>query len=149
MWQIEWMLRLIPDTVFVWITAILFFGGVIAYILSKLVSIIPFVGRYKIALELGSIAALIVGAYFFCGVVYREQVAELKEKIRVSEEQSRQANRDLADALKEKSQVIKDKNKVLQEQLNLVATKIDSQCKITPDTTRILNEAARRPRKKQ
>jgi hypothetical protein len=144
-----WLLQWIPDSVFAWLVGMILLAGAVAYIASKLVGWLPFVGRYKIALELGGIAALIVGAYFYCDVGYRATVADMKEKIRISEEQSRKANAELADAVKEKNQAIKDQNKFLKDQLNQVATKIDAQCKITPDTTYLLNEAAKRPGKKK
>jgi FtsZ-binding cell division protein ZapB len=147
MWQIEWMLNLIPDTVFSWITAVLFFGGVLAYIVSKLVSILPFVGRYKIAIELSSLAAMIVGAYFFCGVVYRSQVAELKEKVRVSEEKSRDANTQLDSVIKSKNQIVKETRYVIQERIVQDSAKIDAECRVPREAVDILNKAAETPKR--
>jgi hypothetical protein len=147
MWQIEWMLQLIPDNIFSVITAVLFFGGVLAYIASKFVSIIPFINRYKIAVELGSIAAMIVGAYFFCGVIYREQVAELKEQVKVSEEKSRQANADLTAAIKDKNKVVKEKQIVIQEKIIRDTVKIDAECRVPREAVDILNESARTPKR--
>lgn len=149
MWQIEWMLQLIPDNIFAGITAVLFFGGILAYILSKLVSIIPFVGRYKIAVELGSIAAMIIGAYFFCGVVYREQVAELKEQVRLSEQKSRDANAKLGEAIKSKTQVVKEKQLVIQERIVRNTAKIDAECRVPREAVDILNESAKTPKREK
>ena len=143
------MLQWIPDSVFAWIVHLVLLAGLLAYVASKLVAWIPFIGRYKLAAELVGIAALIVGAYLYCDVGYRATVADLKEKVRISEQQSKQANAELASAVKEKNQAIKDQNKFLKDQLNQVASKIDAQCTITPDTTRILNDSARRPGKKK
>ena len=147
MWQIEWMLQLIPDNIFAGITAVLFFGGVLAYILSKFVSILPFIGRYKIAVELGSIAAMILGAYFFCGVVYREQVAELKEQVKISEEKSRRANADLSVVIKDKNKVVREKQIVIQEKIIRDAVKIDADCRVPFEAVAILNESAKTPKR--
>ena len=149
MWQIEWMLQLIPDNIFVWITAVLFFGGILAYILSKLVSIIPFIGRYKIALELGAIAAMIVGAYFFCGVVYREQVADLKEQVKISEQKSRDANVRLDQVIKDKSKVVREKQIVIQERIVRDTAKIDAECRVPREAVDILNESAKTPKREK
>ena len=130
MWQIEWMLQLIPDNVFAGITAVLFFGGILAYILSKLVSILPFIGRYKIAVELGSIAAMILGAYFFCGVVYRAQVADLKEQVKISEAKSAEANVKLDTVIKDKNKVVREKQIVIQEKIIRDTAKIDAECRV-------------------
>ena len=143
------MLQLIPDSVFAWITTIIFFGGVLAYILSKLVSIIPFIGRYKIAVELGSIVAMILGAYFFCGVVYRAQVADLKEKVRISEEKSRQANADLSVVIKDKNKVVREKQIVIQEKIIRDTAKIDAECRVPPEAINILNESAKTPKREK
>ena len=89
MWQIQWLLQLIPDSIFVWITYALFLAGIVLYIASKLVTIIPFISRYKIAAELLGIAALVVAAYFYGGVEYRQMIAELKSKVAVAEQQSK------------------------------------------------------------
>lgn len=149
MWQIEWMLQLIPDNIFVWITAVLFFGGILAYILSKLVSIIPFIGRYKIALELGAIAAMILGAYFFCGVVYREQVAELKEQVKISEQKSRDANVRLDQVIKDKSKVVREKQVIIQERIVRDTAKIDAECRVPREAVDILNESAKTPKREK
>jgi hypothetical protein len=146
-WQIEWMLQLIPDNIFAGITALLFFGGILAYILSKLVSIIPFIGRYKIAVELGSIAAMILGAYFFCGVVYREQIADLKQQVKISEEKSRQANADLSVVIKDKNKVVREKQIIIQEKIIRDAVKIDADCRVPREAVDILNESARTPKR--
>lgn len=147
MWQIEWILQLIPDRAFTWITALLFFGGVVAYIVSKLVSILPFVGRYKIAIELGSVAAMIVGAYFFCGVVYREQVAELKEQVKLTEAKSAEANVKLDSVIKEKNRAVKDNLANLQGQIKLNAVKIDAECRVPREAVVLLNQAAETPKR--
>jgi FtsZ-binding cell division protein ZapB len=126
---------------------VLFFGGVLAYIVSKLVSILPFVGRYKIAIELSSLAAMIVGAYFFCGVVYRSQVAELKEKVRVSEEKSRDANTQLDSVIKSKNQIVKETRYVIQERIVQDSAKIDAECRVPREAVDILNKAAETPKR--
>jgi len=146
-WQIEWMLQLIPDNIFAGITAVLFFGGILAYILSKLVSIIPFIGRYKIAVELGSIASMILGAYFFCGVVYREQIADLKQQVKISEEKSRRANADLSVVIKDKNKVVKEKQIVIQEKIIRDTVKIDAECRVPREAIAILNESAQTPKR--
>ena len=48
------------------------------YVASKLVSWIPLMGRYRLPAELAGVAALIVAAYFYGGIGYREMVAEMK-----------------------------------------------------------------------
>jgi hypothetical protein len=71
MWQIQWLLQLIPDGIFVWLTYLLFGAGVLLYVASKLVSWIPLMGQYRLPAELVGVLALVIAAYFYGGVSYR------------------------------------------------------------------------------
>jgi hypothetical protein len=142
MWQIQWLLQLIPDSIFVWITYALFLAGIVLYIASKLVTIIPFISRYKIAAELLGIAALVVAAYFYGGVEYRQMIAELKSKVAVAEQQSRDANVALEKKTQEKVRVIKETvyvNKTIIKET--AGRQIDSQC-VLPKSAVSLHDSA-------
>jgi hypothetical protein len=144
MWQIQWMLQLIPDSLFVWITYALFLTGIVLYIVSKLVTIIPMINRYKLVAELSGVATLIVAAYFYGGVEYRQMIAELKNKVAVAEQQSRDANVALEKKTKEKVQVIKETvyvNKTIIKET--AGRQIDSQC-VLPRSAVSLHDSASR-----
>jgi hypothetical protein len=142
MWQIQWMLQLIPDSIFVWITYALFLSGIVLYIASKLVSVLPFISRYKLGAELAGVAALVVAAYFYGGVGYRQMIAELKNKVAVAEQQSKDANAALEKKTKEKVQVIKETvyvNKTIIKET--AGRQIDSQC-VLPKSAVSLHDSA-------
>jgi hypothetical protein len=144
MWQIQWMLQLIPDSLFVWITYALFLTGMVLYIVSKLVTIIPMINRYKIAAELSGVAALIVAAYFYGGVEYRQMIADLKDRVAIAEQQSKDANVALEKKTKEKVQVIKETvyvNKTIIK--DTVGQQIDTQC-VLPVSAVSLHDSASR-----
>ena len=143
MWQIQWMLQLIPDSIFVWITYALFLAGVVLYIASKFVTLLPFISRYKIAAELSGVAALVVAAYFYGGVEYRQMIAELKNKVAVAEKQSKDANVALEKKTKEKVQVIKETvyvNKTIIKET--AGRQIDSQCVLPRSAVSLHNSAS-------
>jgi hypothetical protein len=144
MWQIQWLLQLIPDSIFVWITYALFLAGAVLYIVSKLVTILPVINRYKLAAELSGVAALIVAAYFYGGVEYREMIADLKDRVAVAEQQSRDANVALEKKTQEKVRVIKETvyvNKTIIKET--AGRQIDSQC-VLPRSTVSLHDSASR-----
>ena len=85
MWQVQWMLNLIPDSVFVWITYLLFLSGLVLYVASKLVSWIPIIAHYRLPAELIGVAALVIAAYLYGGQSYREAIAEMKERVKVAD----------------------------------------------------------------
>ena len=144
MWQIQWMLQLIPDSLFVWITYALFVTGIVLYVVSKLVTILPMINRYKLAAELSGVAVLIVSAYFYGGISYREMIADLKAKVAVAEQQSRDANTKLETKtqqhLKEIKEV-KNANKTIIRET--VGRQIDTQC-VLPRSAVSLHDSASR-----
>ena len=144
MWQIQWMLQLIPDSIFVWITYALFVTGIVLYIASKLVAWLPMIGRYKLGAELLGVAVLIVSAYFYGGVEYRQMIADLKARVAVAEQQSRDANATLEKKtqqhIKEIKEVRNENKKIVRE---TVGRQIDSQC-VLPRSAVSLHDSASR-----
>jgi len=144
MWQIQWLLQLIPDSIFVWITYLLFGAGVILYVASKLVSWIPLMGQYRFPVELTGVVALVIAAYFYGGVSYREQVAEMKQRVRIAEEKSQQVNTVIETKIIEKIKVVKENVYITREIVKEVAGKqLDAQCSL-PQSTISLHDSASR-----
>jgi len=144
MWQIQWLLQLIPDGVFVWLTYLLFAAGVILYVASKLVSWIPLMGQYRFPVELVGIVALVIAAYFYGGVGYREQVTEMKQRVRIAEEKSQQVNTVIETKIIEKIKVVKENVYITREIVKEVAgQQLDAQCSL-PQSTISLHDSASR-----
>lgn len=151
MWQIQWMLSLLPDSFFVWITYILFFAGVGLYVASKLIKWFPIISRYKLLSEVVGVLLLVIGSYLYGAygteMAYREKVKELEGKIAESEAKSKEAN----SVIKEKIVTRVKEIKVFQDRIKEVIVEkekiIDAQCKVPPEALAILNQAAKGPQK--
>jgi hypothetical protein len=144
MWQIQWLLQLIPDGIFVWLTYLLFAAGVILYVASKLVSWIPLIGQYRFPAELAGVLALVIAAYFYGGVSYREQIAEMKQRVKVAEEKSQQVNTVIETKIIEKVKVVKQNVYITREIVKEVAGRqLDAQCSL-PQSTISLHDSASR-----
>ena len=142
MWQIQWLLQLIPDGVFVWLTYLLFGAGVILYVASKLVSWIPLIGQYRLPAELVGIVALVIAAYFYGGISYREQIAEMKQRVRIAEERSQQVNTVIETKIIEKVKVVKENVYITREIVRDTAGRqLDAQCRL-PRSTVSLHDSA-------
>jgi len=142
MWQIQWLLQLIPDGIFVWLTYLLFGAGVLLYVASKLVSWIPLMGQYRLPAELVGIVALVIAAYFYGGISYREQIAEMKQRIRVAEEKSQQVNTVIETKIIEKVKVVKENVYITREIVRDTAGRqLDAQCSL-PRSTVSLHDSA-------
>ena len=144
MWQIQWLLQLIPDSIFVWITYLLFGVGLVLYVASKLVSWIPLISQYRLPAELVGVVALVIAAYFYGGVSYREQIAEMKQRVKIAEEKSQQVNTVIETKIIEKVKVVKENVYITREIVKEVAGKqLDNQCTL-PKSTISLHDGASR-----
>jgi len=144
MWQIQWLLQLIPDGVFVWLTYLLFAAGVLLYVASKLVSWIPLMGQYRFPAELAGVVALVIAAYFYGGVSYREQIAEMKQRVRIAEERSQQVNTVIETKIIEKIKVVKENVYITREIVKEVAgQQLDAQCSLPRSTISLHDSASR------
>jgi hypothetical protein len=144
MWQIQWLLQLIPDGIFVWLTYLLFGTGVILYVASKLVSWIPLMGQYRLPAELAGVVALIIAAYFYGGISYRDQIAEMKQQIQIAEERSQQVNTVIETKIIEKVKVVKENVYITREIVKEVAgQQLDAQCSLPQSTVSLHDSASR------
>jgi hypothetical protein len=142
MWQIQWLLQLIPDGVFVWLTYLLFGAGLVLYIASKLVAWIPLMGQYRLPAELMGVVVLVIAAYFYGGISYREQIAEMKQRVRIAEEKSQQVNTVIETKIIEKVKVVKENVYITREIVRDTAGRqLDAQCSL-PRSTVSLHDSA-------
>lgn len=120
-------------------TASFFFGFVVRWI--------PSITPYHLLIQIVSIVLLVSGVYFKGGysveMDWRARVKNLEEQIKIAEAQSTQANEDLEKVRQEKVKVIRDTQVIIKEKIVKVADKIDADCKISKETTDILNDAAK------
>ena len=78
---------------------------------------------------------------------WRNKVAELEEKVKISEEKSKAANVQIQTVYRDKVKLVKETQVVIQERIKEVEKRIDSQCTIDTEVINILNDAAKRKEK--
>jgi flagellar motor component MotA len=139
-----WLLPFIPDFIvhIIAIVGILLTVGAIAF------GQIPFIGTYNIPINIIGVVLIIFGFYLEGGISDNEKwqakVTTLEAKVKASEQQSKDATDRISDLLNEKTKAVKEKQIVIQEKIKEVATKIDSECSVSPDVIEILNNSARK-----
>jgi uncharacterized membrane protein len=93
----------------------------------------------------------VCGIYFYGSysteMSWRNKVAELEEKVKVSEAKSKAANVEIQTVYRDKVKIVKETQVVIQERIKEVEKRIDSQCTIDTEVINILNEAAKRKAK--
>lgn len=113
MWQITWMLSLIPD----WIWSAVLIVGILAVLASWVLKFVPFVNVYKLPIQVVGVLCLLVGVYFQ-GVIaneakYKSENERLEKLINEAKEQSSKANEKLSEAIKERDSAVANKGKTI------------------------------------
>jgi hypothetical protein len=156
MWQIQWMLALIPDSLLVWIYSFILATGIVFYFGGFLCKywpfkMIPLIGQFPILGKLVGGLLVVLGIFLFGGYVnemsWRDKVHQLEEKIKESEKKSADANKKLDAAIKEKNAQVKNNLNQLRGQIRRDAAKIDAECKVPREAVEILNKAAETPKR--
>jgi hypothetical protein len=147
MWQFAMMWTLLPGWLTHWIVNIMLVAGAAGLLANWVGRWIPFFGDYARFLKPLGIVLLLGGVYLKGGEANNDmwlaKIADLEAKVKVSEQQSRDANTKLSTAVKEKNQVIQESKAAIQGRLKRDAAKIDAECKLDPEAVEILNESAK------
>ena len=149
---IGFLTSFIPDDFFIWITYILFAIGIVLYVASKVLDLIPRLFRlpnlYRLPIEVLGVVLLVVGAYLFGSygteMVWRAKVKEMEDRVKVAEEKSQQVNTVVQTRVITKIKVIKQNVYQNREIIREVAGKqLDANCTL-PVSTVVLHDSASR-----
>lgn len=113
MWQVTWMLSLLPD----WFWTLVLLVGVLGVLAAWVLKFVPFVKTYRLAIQVGSVLCLLVGVYFQ-GVIaneekYKSEHERLKEEIARAEAAFKTANEELSRAQTARDNAIAEKGKTI------------------------------------
>jgi len=143
MWQIMWMLALLPD----WVWHILTLGGVVAVFAAWVLKRIPFVSQYNLLLKIAGTFAVVIGIWFEGGIAneakWQAKVADMEAKVAKAEAESKEANENIKTQVKTKIKVVKEVQVVIKERIREVEKRIDADCRVDPEAISILNDAAK------
>jgi hypothetical protein len=121
--------------------------GIVGTFFGSIVSRIPVIGNYgaivkTIALPL-LIVAIFAEGYLFASKSWIEETKKFEEKVKIAEQQTKDANIKLSKELSDKNKIVKEQQIVIQERIKEVEVKVNAECKIAPDVVKILNDAAK------
>ena len=137
-----WILSFLPD----WIFHLIVIAGILGLLASTFFGFIPFIKQYTLPVKIVSILLLVLGVWFEGAISnnnsWLEKVRALEKKVAEAELKSSQANVALTSAIAEKNREIAKAQSQLQNKIKEISTKIDAECKVSPEVITILNEAA-------
>ena len=107
MWIFEWL----PDAV----THIIFLVGAVGVFAGFVLTFIPFVKQYKLAIQISSLFIFALGVYLEGGLAdnkeWQYKIKELEGKLAVAEERSKTENVKIEEKIVTKTQVVKQKGR--------------------------------------
>lgn len=141
MWQIMWMLSLLPD--FVWHLLLIISLVTIAF--TYFLRMIPFVGANATQLRFAAIALLVLAVWMEGGIAneakWQERVRELEAKVAEAEKRAAEANAKIEYVYVDKVQVVKEIQYVVRKEIERAANELDANCRIPPRAIELLNQA--------
>lgn len=146
-----WMLSFIPDALLHLVVIGITFAGLGIYALSFFTRFIPPLIPYSGIARIVGTVLIVAGIYFYGSysteMSWRNKVAELEEKVKISEAKSKTANVEIQTVYRDKVKIVKETQVVIQERIKEVEKRIDSQCTVDTEVINILNDAAKRKAK--
>jgi membrane-bound ClpP family serine protease len=145
MWQLSWILSLIPE----WILVTLIHGTVIVGLVltfcGGLLKFIPVINPYAaIAKQIG-IVLLVIGVFFEGGLAveqsYRARIAEMQAKIKEAEIKSVKLNEKLTVEVSKNKELIKEKVNKNAKDIEAKREAINAECKLSDDAWVLYNRA--------
>jgi len=147
MWQFQWMLALIPDSILLWVVNILLMVGFAGTIAGFFIKFIPFVNTYRLPVQLVSIVLLVLGVYFKGGyateMAWRDKVKAAEERAAIAEAQAKETNVKIQTKIVEKIKVVKQIQIVNRERIVKEKEYIDKDCRVPQVAVDIHNDAAK------
>ena len=152
-----WLLHFLPDTLLLYIVnTVLIFGLVCTFltffVLNRLLRLFPVLANYHLMLQIVSVVILATGLYFKGGysteMIWRERVEEVKEQLRIAENQSAEANKALEEEKEKKVKYIRGRTEYIKQFIDREIVKYDTKfmpggvCEIPPEFIKAHNDAA-------
>jgi hypothetical protein len=134
-----WILSWLPDFVF----HLMVIVGVLGIVASWFFGFVPFIGQYKLPIQIISILILLFGIWVEGANSNNNswllKVKELEIKLARAETQSANVNTILVEKILEKEKIIKDKQNELKNAINKYAT---DECKLSNASVSLFNSSS-------
>lgn len=142
MWQIMWLLSLIPG----WFWHVMLGFTLITIAATYFLRMIPFMAANAIQLRFVATVLLILTVWMEGGLAneakWQARVQELEAKVAAAEKAAAEANGKIETVYVDRVKVVKEIQYVTKTRINRNAEKIDQSCVIDPEAIEILNQAA-------
>lgn len=120
MWQIQWMISLMPQDLMIWIYGVITVVGLLAYFSAVLArywpfKLVPVLGQFPMLSQLIGAVLIILGIFLLGGyynnLAWQTKVDELETKLKLAEQQANDKNVEVQEKIVEKTRVIREKGR--------------------------------------
>jgi hypothetical protein len=140
-----WMINFLPD----WVFHLTLFIGILLFLVSVVLNVVPFVLQYRLAIQAVSIILIAFGTYTE-GAISNEEF--WKARVSDAEQRAKEAEISAANISAQVEYVYVDRIKKITETkyitkdlIKKAKKSIDSKCTVTPEAIDILNKSAQVP----
>jgi hypothetical protein len=142
MWQIEWMINLLPT----WVFHFIVLTGILLVVASWILKRIPFINQYNFPVHFIGILLTVVGVYYEGGrgtqAAWEAKVANMEAKVKAAESKSQQVNTVIETQIVERVKIVKDTKNANKETAKLIARQLDDRCVVPESTVVLINSAS-------
>jgi len=142
MWQIEWMINLLPT----WVFHFIVLTGILLVVASWILKRIPFINQYNFPVHFIGILLTVVGVYYEGGrgtqAAWEAKVANMEDKVKAAESKSQQVNTVIETQIVERVKIVKDTKNANKETAKLIARQLDDRCVVPESTVMLINSAS-------
>lgn len=138
-----WILQFLSN----WIFYLLLFAGVIAFLVTHFIKVLPQAQLIKVT----SVAAVIISTYMIGAIsnndAWLARVKDLEVKVAEAEAKSAAANTDIVEKTITKTQVIRERGQDIVKYVDREVVKYDTTCLVPKEFVSAHNKAAEAPKK--
>jgi NADH:ubiquinone oxidoreductase subunit 6 (subunit J) len=142
MWQIMWLLGLIPA----WLWHILLGISLVTIAATYFLRMIPFMATNAIQLRFVAVLLLTLTVWMEGGIAneakWQARVQELEARVAAAEKAAAEANGKIETVYVDRVKVVKEIQYVARKEIANSASALDANCRIIPEAVDILNQAA-------
>lgn len=153
MWYLQFVYSMIPDSYIELATYAIVALGLTFYILSKLISWIPFIKDFKLPLELLGVLLYGVGAFYAGGYgverMWRERVAAVQEKVKELENKQAEVVKVIETKVVTKIKTVEVVKEVIKTEIIEKEKLINANCDVSPDAIEMFNKSVTNPEQLQ
>jgi hypothetical protein len=144
MWQIEWMIGLLPT----WMFHIIIAAGIGLVIASWILKRISFINQYNFPIYVLGTVITVAGVWFAGGrsnqAAWEAKVKDMEAKVQVAEAKSKEVNTVIETRVVEKVKIVKEKTNANKQIIKEVAgAQLDAKCELPVSTVMLVNSASK------